>query len=224
MRVQHRAYAVQRRVREPSVGSEQLRGVHHYLRELAGVLRRPVRLHRKLTNGTMCIRPGQTRGTCWAGACVLPAYFSGCNTAADCVPGGCTGPGGFCLGTVDVAGQVSCSANTGSYVVCPASQGCSAGPTTGQVECGDGTGTGTGTVTCDGPNDCTGNNDCCAYPASGSHCTAQAQPGVIGSGCPSVGPGAQLPVLCDPLNPTAHCPAGKSCVNNVGAQVSFLCQ
>ena len=75
-------------------------------------------------NGIFCILPGQTRGTCWKGTCVLPAYFPGCNSAADCVPGGCTGPGGYCLGTVDVAGQVSCSDNTGWYVVCPTSQGC----------------------------------------------------------------------------------------------------
>ena len=40
---------LQRGVREPSVGSEQLRDVRHELRERAGVLRRPVRLHRKHT-------------------------------------------------------------------------------------------------------------------------------------------------------------------------------
>jgi hypothetical protein len=176
-------------------------------------------------NGTMCIRPGQVRGTCWSGACVLPAYFSGCNTAADCVPGGCTGPGGYCLGTIDVAGEVSCTASTGSYVVCSTSQGCSPGPFTGQVQCGNGSG-GTGNATCDGPSDCPAGSDCCNYPNSGNnaHCAAQTQPGVIGSGCPSVGPGAQLSNLCDPLNPTTTCPAGKSCVASGGAQVSFDCQ
>jgi hypothetical protein len=176
-------------------------------------------------NGQFCMRPGQVRGTCWGGVCVLPAYFSGCNSAADCVPGGCTGPGGYCLGTVDVAGEVSCTANTGSYVVCPTSQGCSSGPTTGQVECGDGTGTGTGAVTCDGPSDCPANSDCCYSPAQGRTCRAQTQPGVIGSGCPSTGPGSQLPNACDPLNPTANCPAGKSCVSDLeGTEVSFTCE
>jgi hypothetical protein len=181
------------------------------------------------TNGQFCWRPGQVRGTCWGGVCVLPAHFSGCNTAADCVPGGCTGPGGYCLGTVDVAGEVSCSDNTGAYVVCPAYQGCTDFLGARQppfVDCGDGTGTGTGAVTCDGPSDCPANTDCCAYPGSGqsSQCTAQSQPGVIGSGCPSVGPGNQLPVLCDPLNPTTHCPTGKSCVPSVGTQTFFICQ
>jgi hypothetical protein len=167
-------------------------------------------------NGISCVRPGQKQGTCWSGACVLPAYFAGCNTAADCVPGGCTGPGGYCLGTIDVAGEVSCTANNGSYVVCSTSQGCTRGST--QVSCGN------GNVTCDGPNDCPGNTDCCNSPNGGSSCAAQTQPGVIGSGCPSVGPGAQLSNLCDPLNPTANCPAGKSCVTNVGVLASFSCQ
>ena len=177
-------------------------------------------------NGTRCYRPGQTPGTCWGGTCVLPAFFSGCNSAADCVPGGCTGPGGYCLGTVDVAGEVSCTDKTGSYVVCPASQGCSPGPSTGQVECGDGTATGTGGVTCDGPSDCPANSDCCYYPALGvMHCNAQTQPGVIGSGCPSAGPGSQLANACDPLNPNANCPAGKSCVSYfAGAEVTFSCE
>src|SRR5947209_9886617 len=43
-------------------------------------------------NGTRCYRPGQQPATCWGGTCVLPAFFSGCSTATDCVPGGCTGP------------------------------------------------------------------------------------------------------------------------------------
>jgi hypothetical protein len=176
-------------------------------------------------NGVLCMRPGQVRGTCWSGACVLPQYFSGCNSAADCVPGGCTGPGGYCLGTVDVAGQVTCTANTGASVSCATSQGCSPGPSSGQVQCGDGNG-GTGNATCDGPGDCPPKSDCCAYPGSGNvaHCAAQTTVGVIGSGCPSVGPGSQLPNLCDPLNITANCPAGKSCATVVGAQVSFVCQ
>ena len=179
-------------------------------------------------NGQRCQRPGLTQGTCWGGTCVLPAFFSGCNSAADCVPGGCTGPGGYCLGTVDVPGQVSCSDNTGSYVVCPTSQGCSPGPYAGQVQCGDGTATGTGSATCDGPSDCPVNSDCCNYPATGRiimHCSVQTQPGVIGSGCPSAGPGFQLANACDPLNPTANCPAGKSCVSDFGgAEVTFICQ
>lgn len=176
-------------------------------------------------NGTFCIRPDQGRGACWSGKCVLPQYFPGCTSAADCVPGGCSAFG-FCLGTVVIAGQVSCSDNTGSYVACPTSQGCGPGPTTGHVQCGTG---GSGVVSCDGPSDCPAGNDCCHFTPGGSvsSCTPQAQPGVIGSGCPSLGPGNQVPVLCDPTNPdpTAHCPAGKSCVSDgSGFQVSFLCE
>jgi len=178
-------------------------------------------------NGTLCIRPGQTRGTCWGGACVLPAYFPGCNTADDCVPGGCTGPGGYCLGTVDVPGEVSCTAGEGSYIVCPTSQGCLPGPYVGQVQCGNGTATETGDITCDGPSDCPANSDCCVEPA-GQHCLAQPQPGVIGSGCAAFDSnpnGPQAGIVCDPLNPVTTCPAGKSCVSDFGGgQVAFLCQ
>jgi hypothetical protein len=180
-------------------------------------------------NGNSCMRPGQVPGVCWGGVCVLPAYFSGCNTAADCVPGGCTGPGGYCLGTVDVAGEVSCSDIHGAYAVCPTYQGCTDFSSARQppfAVCGDGTGTGTGFVTCDGPNDCPVNTDCCIYPGPPTswQCTARTQPGVIGSGCPSLGPGAQLPVVCDPFTPTANCPTGKSCVPSAGALVVFSCQ
>jgi len=165
-------------------------------------------------NGTICIRPGQTRGTCWAGACVLPGYFPGCNTAADCVPGGCTGAGGYCLGTVDVAGQVNCTDNDGEYIVCPTSQGCGDAQS-GHVFCGTTPGS------CDGPSDCPPNSDCCGN----NICYAQTQSGVIGSGCPSMGPGFQLGVFCDPLNPTTTCPAGKTCTSTFsGAQVQFGCQ
>ena len=167
-------------------------------------------------NGTICIRPGQTRGTCWGGACVLPGYFPGCNTAADCVPGGCTGPGGYCLGTVDVAGQVNCTTNTGEYVACPTSQNCVVA--NGHVGCGAGS---PGTTYCDGPSDCGASGDCCGN----SICYARTQAGVVGSGCPSLGPGNQLGVVCDPLNPTTTCPAGKACTSSFsGAQVSFGCQ
>jgi hypothetical protein len=167
-------------------------------------------------NGTICIRPGQTRGTCWTGACVLPQYFPGCNTAADCVPGGCTGPGGYCLGTIDVAGQVSCTDNDGEYIACPTSQGC--GDSNGHVGCQTGS---SGMTYCDGPSDCGANGDCC----SDSICYARTQAGIVGSGCPSRGPGNQLGVFCDPLNPTTTCPAGKSCTASFsGAQVSFGCQ
>ena len=181
-------------------------------------------------NGKLCRRPGDERAVCWGGACVLPAYFSGCNSAADCVPGGCTGPGGYCLGTIDVAAKVSCSNSIGSYVVCSSAEGCSAGPSVGQVQCGDGTATGTGQVTCDGPSDCPANNDCCSLPGQGTevmHCFPQPQPGVIGSGCASwdTNPnGPQASVMCDPLNPTATCPIGKSCGPLAGTLVSFFCQ
>jgi hypothetical protein len=178
-------------------------------------------------NGIFCKRPGQVNGTCWSGACVLPAYFSGCNTAADCVPGGCTGPGGYCLGTIGVAGEVSCTDNDGAYVVCSTSQGCSPGPLTGQVQCGDGNG-GIGVFACDGPNDCPGDSDCCTRLGTrGYFCVARAQPGVIGSGCAALDTnpnGPQSSVVCDPLNPTTTCPTGKSCVTNAGTQVSFGCQ
>jgi hypothetical protein len=174
-------------------------------------------------NGRLCMRPGQVNGVCWGGACVLAGSFAGCSTAADCVPGGCTGPGGYCLGTVDVAGQVSCAANSGAYIVCSASQGCTSG-TNREVFCGNGSG-GTGDVTCDGPSDCAGDSDCCNYPSGGSMCTARTQPGVIGSGCPTLQPGVQLTNRCDPVNPTANCAAGKSCVASAGVlRASFLCQ
>ena len=177
-------------------------------------------------NGVFCDLPGQTSGTCWKGACVLPAYFPGCNSAADCVPGGCTGPGGYCLGTVDVAGQVSCSDKSGWYVVCPTSQGCTAnkgGRLPPFAVCGDGNG-GVGGVTCDGPSDCAAGSDCCNIPG-GSACVAQSQPGVIGSGCASLGPGNQLTTLCDPLNPTTNCAAGKSCMTYFGGVLaSFDCE
>jgi hypothetical protein len=176
-------------------------------------------------NGVFCSLPGQTSGTCWKGACILPAFFSGCNSAADCVPGGCTGPGGYCLGTVDVAGQVSCTNKNGWYVVCPTSQGCTVS-TSGRLPpfayCGDGNG-GVGAVTCDGPNDCAAGTDCC-YTPSGSTCMAQTQPGVIGSGCPTLGPGNQLTTLCDPLNPTMNCATGKSCMTSFSVLASFSCQ
>jgi hypothetical protein len=177
-------------------------------------------------NGVFCDLPGQTSGTCWKGACVLPAYFPGCDSASDCVPGGCTGPGGYCLGTVDVAGQVSCSDKTGWYVVCPTSQGCTAnkgGRIPPFAVCGDGNG-GVGGVTCDGPSDCAAGSDCCNTP-SGATCIAQSQTGVIGSGCASLGPGNQLTTLCDPLNPTKNCAAGKSCMTIFGGVLaSFDCE
>jgi len=183
-------------------------------------------------NGMGCTRPGQVKGTCWSGACVLPAHFSGCNSAADCVPGGCTGPGGYCLGAIDVAGQVSCTDDSGLYAVCPAQQGCYAYPpssrTPGTFGCGDGTGITRGN--CDGPSDCPANSDCCWQPGGGTLypvwlCQARTDPGVIGSGCPTLGPGTQLNSLCDPLNPTSTCPANKSCTPEVsGAQVYFTCE
>jgi hypothetical protein len=177
-------------------------------------------------SGRSCTRPGQTRGTCWGGACVLPAFFSGCNTAADCVPGGCTG--GYCLGTIDTAGLVSCTNNDGSYQICYTPQGCSPGTLTEQALCGDGNG-GAGLFTCDGPSDCPGDSDCCTQvgPAVGSFCVARSQSGVIGSGCLALQPnpaGPQSGVLCDPLNPTTTCPTGKSCVTNGGTQVGSLCK
>jgi hypothetical protein len=171
-------------------------------------------------NGTICFRPDQGRGTCWAGACVLPQYFSGCKSAADCVPGGCSA-NGFCLGTVGAPGQVSCSDNTGAYVVCSSSEGCGRGATVGSVACGP---SGTGSF-CDGPNDCAAGSDCCAIPNPGApflgSCTVQTQPGVIGSGCPSLGPGNQLHTLCNPVIPTANCPVGQACLESTS---SFLCE
>ncbi len=180
-------------------------------------------------NGAICHRPGQTRGTCWGGACVLPAYFSGCNSATDCVPGGCTGPGGYCLGTTDVSGEVSCTDNDGAYVVCSTQQGCLPGPEVGQVQCGDGNAnTAMGLVSCDGPSDCPANNDCCTrLSGGGSFCVARTQPGVVGSGCAALDDnpnGPQSGVLCDPLNRTTTCPQGQSCASIAGSQVTFICQ
>jgi len=179
----------------------------------------------------ICFRPGQVRGTCWGGTCVLPALGTGCNTAADCVPGGCSTPGGFCLGTIEVAGQVSCGDDVGSSVTCPSSEGCTDFPGNRQppfTVCGDGTGTGVGKITCDGPNDCPTNSDCCLEPA-GQHCLAQSQPGVIGSGCATYDTnpnGPQASVVCDPLNPTATCPPNKSCTtdSNEAIVLDFYCR
>jgi len=179
----------------------------------------------------ICFRPGQVRGTCWGGACVLYAGGVGCNTAADCVPGGCSAPGGFCLGTIEVAGEVSCGDDVGSSVTCSASDGCTDFPTAREppfTVCGNGTGTGGGAVTCDGPSDCPPNNDCCAEPG-GQHCLAQTQPGVIGSGCAAYDTnpnGPQASVVCDPLNPITTCPPNKSCTIDANAAIvyGFHCQ
>jgi hypothetical protein len=180
-------------------------------------------------NGTACTLPGQTNGTCSKGVCVLPALYPGCTVAADCVPGGCQG--GYCLGTVDVAGQVTCVGILGWSVTCSTSQGCTASPQTRVApfaECGDGNG-GTGLITCDGPNDCPTGSDCCYYPNGGggapqAHCNARTSSGVIGSGCPSLGPGNMLPNLCDPVNPTMYCPANTSCQTSPGNPlVSWYC-
>jgi|GEM_PF-2930091 len=178
----------------------------------------------------ICFRPGQVRGTCWGGACVLPALGVGCNTAADCVPGGCSAPGGFCLGTIEVAGQVSCGDDVGSSVTCPASEGCTdvGGRQPPFTVCRDGTGTGTGAITCDGPNDCPANYDCCSFQST-QHCLAQPQPGVVGSACVAyqTNPnGPQASLVCDPLNPTATCPPNKTCTidSNEAIVYGFHCQ
>jgi len=186
-------------------------------------------------NGSeICFRPGQVRGTCWSGACVLPALGVGCNTASDCVPGGCSTPGGFCLGTIEVSGQVSCGDVLGPSVTCPVSSGCTnvGGRLPPFAVCGAPTGTGTGSVTCDGPIDCPTNYDCCYTNDSqytSQHCVAQPQPGVIGSGCTAYQPnpnGPQASLLCDPLNPTTSSPPGKSCrtESNDSLVYSFYCQ
>lgn len=185
-------------------------------------------------NGEACLRPGQQAGTCWGGTCVLAAGSSGCNSAADCVPGGCSRAAGYCLGTISVAGQVSCTDTStlfgALYIVCLAQQGCHDIPGTSRspasVICGNGSG-GTGDVTCDGPNDCPGNNDCCYEPGNGLHCLPQPQPGVIGSGCAAWDPnpvGPQASLVCDPLNPTGTCPAGKSCTPYMSdGEFAFTC-
>ncbi|HVT06459.1 MAG TPA: hypothetical protein VHO67_03335 [Polyangia bacterium] len=178
----------------------------------------------------ICFLPGQVRGTCWGGSCVLPALGTGCNSASDCVPGGCSAPGGYCLGTIEVAGQVSCSDSNGPSVACPASQGCTdvGGRAPPFAVCGDGTASGTGSITCDGPSDCPANSECCAA-VGGQHCLAQAQPGVVGSGCATFDTnpnGPQASVVCDPMRPTTTCPTGKSCVPDFGASLvlGFYCQ
>lgn len=171
-------------------------------------------------NGALCWRPGQVRGSCWQGSCVLPALGKDCNTAADCVPGGCSAPGGFCLGTIEISGEVSCSANDGATITCDVSEGCTSGFNS-QVYCG--TTAALGDITCDGPNDCPANNDCCAEPG-GQHCLAQPQPGVIGSGCAAFDTnpnGPQASVVCDPLNPIASCPPNKRCVTTFGGALAY---
>lgn len=178
----------------------------------------------------ICFRPGQVRGTCWGGSCVLPALGVGCNTGDDCVPGGCSTPGGFCLGTIEVPGQVSCGDDVGSSVTCPASEGCTdiGGRQPPFTVCRDGTGTGTGAITCDGPSDCPTNYDCCYFVGT-QHCLAQPQPGVVGSGCVAyqTNPnGPQASLVCDPLNPMVTCPPSKSCTidSNEAIVYGFHCQ
>lgn len=176
----------------------------------------------------ICNFPGQQRGTCWNGVCVLPALGLGCSSSSDCVPGGCS-PTGYCLGTIELAGQVSCSDPNGPSVRCPTSQGCKdvGGRAPPFAVCGDG-GVGTGPITCDGSNDCPTNNDCCAL-AGTQHCYPQSQAGVIGSGCTALNSNPNAPqaaVVCDPLNPTTSCPTGKSCVAQTGTSLvlGITCQ
>jgi hypothetical protein len=125
-----------------------------------------------------------------------------------------------------VAGEVSCTAKEGSYVVCPKSLGCSPGPLEGQVQCGDGNG-GTGIFTCDGPSDCSSDSDCCTTPGTSGHfCVARAQSGVIGSGCAALDTNPNAPqstVVCDPLNPTTTCPVGEYCTSGGAALASWGC-
>jgi len=176
----------------------------------------------------ICNFPGQARGTCWNGACVLPALGVGCSSASDCVPGGCS-PTGYCLGTVELAGQVSCSDTNGPTARCPAAQGCTdvGGRAPPFAVCGDG-GTGAGAITCDGANDCPSNNDCCALVGT-QHCYPQSTAGVIGSGCAALNTNPNAPqaaLVCDPLNPMTSCPGGKSCVAQVGSSlvINISCQ
>ena len=176
-------------------------------------------------NGALCSRPGQVRGSCWQGSCVLPALGKDCNTAADCVPGGCSAPGGFCLGTIEVSGEVSCSANDGATITCNVSDGCTSGFNS-QVYCGDNVSP--GNITCDGPSDCPANSECCGS-VNGQHCLVQAQPGVVGSGCATFDTnpnGPQASVVCDPLNPITTCPPNTRCVPQFGGAlvIAFSCQ
>jgi len=176
-------------------------------------------------NGYSCTRPGDVAGVCWSGTCVLAAFSTGCTEASDCVPGGCVGS--YCIGTVDTAGQVTCSEGN-VEVVCPTSVGCNYIDTgTGGIACGTGN-SGEANIFCDGPNDCPLDWDCCAGPDSADQsCVMQPQPGVIGSGCASLDPsafGPQAAVVCDPANPTSSCPANQSCSGSPMEPSGFTCE
>ena len=167
---------------------------------------------------------------CAAGRCLLAEGQSGCKTAADCVPGGCT-DGGVCAGTAGLAGVTGCGtyACTGSCVYVgpipqiPGPSVCEAVAICEPPE--------DGALSCDGPNDCPPNNDCCLVSSESTvffdcvatneiGCFPQATPGVVGSGCPQ-DPGCpvfQTELFCDPLEPS--CPPGQTCKPSGG---QFFC-
>jgi hypothetical protein len=129
--------------------------------------------------------------------------------------------GGFCLGTVEVAGEVSC-AGSQSDVTCSTSQGC----TPGVNVCGINQDGISGGINCDGPSDCPANYDCCAGVGNYQMCQPQAPAGVVGSGCAAVDPnlnGPQASMVCDPLTPTS-CPTGKLCTAGPNGLAGFACQ
>jgi hypothetical protein len=170
------------------------------------------------SNGSACQTCNIRDHACYAGSCKLVMTATGCVTDADCVPGGCLN--GVCLGTIGIAGAVSCrdSAlqcfNGCSYPSGPAPV---AAPICGNTNGAD-------LITCDAPDDCAAGQDCCWVFTPGLQltqtCYQQSAPGVVGSGCPVSNQSNELDVglVCDPRSPV--CPSGGPCL--VGSGV-FSC-
>jgi hypothetical protein len=145
---------------------------------------------------------------CSGGSCKRIMLQSGCVTDADCVPGGCFN--GACLGTIGMAGVVSCG---DAALQCL--NGCSSGTGSAPAPTLCGNQNTAVFISCDAPNDCGAGQDCChvTSPAISitQTCAQQSTPGVLGSGCPVPSQSNQLSVsiVCDPRNPV--CPAGMTC-------------
>jgi hypothetical protein len=98
------------------------------------------------------------------------------------------------LGTIGVAGSVTCWASGGASATCPISVGCTGG------FCG--TASSPGRYMCDGPNDCTFQTCCYGSDPGGPYTSCVPS-------CTSA-----TNTVCDPLSSTFLCPAGYHCPSN----------
>jgi hypothetical protein len=184
-------------------------------------------------DGTRCTGPGEAMqksgDICLAGHCVMPPGFSGCESDADCVPGGClhgfpvgNPAGSICMGTAGIAGALACG---DEVLSCSTGVGCSITDTTARV-CGRVAPLGpSGTFsTCDGPSDCPADQDCCVTTTGTGYgnmsCFARTNGGAS-SGCPSA-PAITLRI-CDPRDPLGTCPQGLTCKAFFFATGAFTC-